>query len=82
MFLWKLHDHEISSMVILLLIQEGLLSVTSKSVCTEYWFILLGLNLLRKSGARFNVHLDMNIVVDWDVNLQAKQTSLKVFEIL
>ena len=32
-------DHEIISMVILLfpLIQEGLLSVTSESMCTKYW---------------------------------------------
>ena len=31
-------DHEIFSMVILLLlIQEGVLSVTSESMCTEYW---------------------------------------------
>ena len=32
-------DYEIVSMVILLtqLIQEGLLSVTSESVCTKYW---------------------------------------------
>ena len=32
-------DHEIFSTVILFLplIQEGLLSVTSKSMCTEYW---------------------------------------------
>ena len=32
-------DHEIISTVILLLplIQEGLLSVTSKSMCTKYW---------------------------------------------
>ena len=33
-------DHEIISMVILLLllnIQEGLLSVTSKSMCAKYW---------------------------------------------
>ena len=33
-------DHEIISKVILLLplvIQEGLLSVTSESMCTEYW---------------------------------------------
>ena len=33
-------DHEIISMVILhLLIQEGLLSVTSKGMCVEYWLI-------------------------------------------
>ena len=32
-------DHEIFSLVILLLplIKEGLLSVTSDSICTEYW---------------------------------------------
>ena len=30
-------DNEIISTVILL-IQEGLLSVTSKSICTKYWF--------------------------------------------
>ena len=32
-------DHEIISTVILLLplIQEGLLSVTSESMCTKYW---------------------------------------------
>ena len=31
-------DHEIFSMVILLpLIQEGLVSVTRGSMCTEYW---------------------------------------------
>ena len=31
-------DHEIICMVILLqLIQEGLLSVTSQSMCTQYW---------------------------------------------
>ena len=32
-------DHEIFSTAILLLplIQEGLLSVTSESMCTEYW---------------------------------------------
>ena len=26
-----------STVILLLLIQEGLLSITSKSVCTEYW---------------------------------------------
>ena len=30
-------DHEIISMVILLLNQEGLLSVRSESMCTKYW---------------------------------------------
>ena len=33
-------DHEIISMaILLLLIQEGLLSVTSESMCTKYWLI-------------------------------------------
>ena len=34
-------DHEIISTVILLLLlkQEGLLSVTSESMCTKYWLI-------------------------------------------
>ena len=41
-------DHELFHMVILLfpLIQEGLLSVTNESMCTEYW--LLSLSLSRK----------------------------------
>ena len=31
-------DHEIiSTVILLLLIQEGLLSVTSESMCTKYW---------------------------------------------
>ena len=37
------NDHEIIStptvILLLLLIQGGLLSVTSKSVCTKYWLI-------------------------------------------
>ena len=42
-------DHEIISMVIFLLwlIQEGLLSVTSEIMCTEYW-LTLSLSLPRK----------------------------------
>ena len=44
-------DHEIISMVILLLtlIQEGFLSVTSKSIHTNYWFIALSGAALEKS---------------------------------
>ena len=31
-------DHEVlSTAILLLLIQEGLLSVTSESMCTKYW---------------------------------------------
>ena len=44
-------DREIISMVILLLtlIQEGFLSVTSKSIHTKYWFIALSGAALEKS---------------------------------
>ena len=44
-------DHEIISTVILLLplIQEGLLSVTSESMCTKYWLTTCS-NLPRKKG--------------------------------
>ena len=44
-------DHEIFSMVILPLplIQEGLLSVTSESMCTKYWLTTL-LSLPRKKS--------------------------------
>ena len=39
-------DHELISMVVILLlplIQEGMLSVTSESMCTKYWFTLVKL---------------------------------------
>ena len=46
-------DHEIISTVILLLplIQGGLLSVTSESICSEYWLTPLS-SLPRKSVGR------------------------------
>ena len=41
-------DHEIfSTVILLLLIQVGMLSVTSKSMCTKYWLTAL-LSLPRK----------------------------------
>ena len=57
-------------MVILLpLIQEGLLSVTSESICTEYWYWLT----CPGSVVRLTNHLDMTIAVDWDIKPQTKQ---------
>ena len=54
-------DREIFSMVILLpLIQEGLLSVTSESICTEYLLVAQS-KLYRKSVVRLS---DMTIAVD------------------
>ena len=59
-------DHEIISMVILLLsaesfIQEGLLSVSSKSMCTKYWLTACS-NLPRKKCGKD--HPAMTIAVD------------------
>ena len=53
-------NREKFSMVILLLslIQEGLLSVTRESMCTEYWLT----TAQEKCGC-----LDMTIDVDWDI---------------
>ena len=49
-------DHEIPSKIILLvlLIQEGLLSVTSEIMCTEYWLTLLS-KLAQKNVVRLHV---------------------------
>ena len=55
-------ERELFSMPILPLIQEGLMSVTSKSMCAKNWFS----SLSRKS--MWTDHLDMTIAVDWDVN--------------
>ena len=59
--------HEIISTAILSLplIQEGQLSVIGKRMCTH-----LGLSLPRKSVVSLTGHLDMTIVVDWDVKQQ------------
>ena len=56
-------DREIFSMVILLLplIQEGPLSVTSESMCTEYLLVAHS-KLYMKSVVRLS---DMTIAVDW-----------------
>ena len=62
-------NHEIFSTVILHLplIQEGLLSVTSESMCTEYWLIAWSKLALEKKvwlGLRLTDHLNMTIDVD------------------
>ena len=58
-------DRGIFSMVIHLLplIQEGLLSVTSKSMCMEYLLVAQS-KLYRKRVVRLS---DMTIAVDWDI---------------
>ena len=53
----------------LALIQAGQLSVTG-----ERMFTLIG-SLPRNNVARLTDRLDMNIVVDWDVKPQIKQTN-------
>ena len=63
-------DHEIFSTVILLpLIEEGLLSVTSESMCPEYWLTAYS-KLPQEMG--LTDHLDMTIDVDWNVEMQTK----------
>ena len=61
-------DHEIFSIVILLLpvIQEGILSVTSENVCS--------LSLSRKSVVRITDHLDM--AMTWPLNPKQKYSKI------
>ena len=56
-------DHEIISMVILLpsavqIIQEGLLSVTSESMCTKYWLIAWAFTKTRNGTERNGTERD------------------------
>ena len=73
------NDREIDFMVILflLLIQEGLLSVTSESTCTEYWITAWSKLALEKRVVRLTDRLDMTIAVDWDIKQQTKQRKEK-----
>ena len=70
-------DREIYSMVILPLplIQEGLLSVTSESMCTKYWLTVYE-SLPRKSLVRLTDHLNMTKAVDWEVKAQTKPNKI------
>ena len=49
------------------LIQGRQLSVAGERMWTKYWLTGLGLSLHRKGLVRLNDHLDITIVVDWDV---------------
>ena len=53
-------------------IQDGLLSVTSESICTNYWLTACS-NLPRKKCVRWTDRPPMTIAVDWDVKQQNKQ---------
>ena len=68
-------DHEI--IFTASLIQEGLLSVTSESICTKYWLTA------KSSFLRIKVWLRevtvMTIAVDWEVKHQTKQTKKNNF---
>ena len=69
-------DHKIFSMVILLLllIQEGLMSVTSERMWAKYCMVKPPSQACpEKSVIRLNDHLYMTIAVDWDVKPQTKQ---------
>ena len=68
-------DHELFSTFILLLslIQEGLVSVTSESMYTKHWQTCPGKRVVRLTDL-----LDVTIAVDWDVKSQAKQNNAKL----
>ena len=74
-------DHEIFSMVILLLllIQEGLLSATSESMCMEYWLATLSKLVHGKCVVGLTDNLDMTIAVDWEVKPQNMRILKKIF---
>ena len=61
---------KIISIVILLLIQEGLLSVTAKE-CTQSTGYPLSLSLPRKKSV-VRLTPDMTIAVDWDIKPPTK----------
>ena len=63
-------DNEIFSMDILLLplIQEGLVSVISESMCTKYWLNAKSSLPRKKCG-----YVNITIAIDWDVKQQTKQ---------
>ena len=69
-------NREIFPSVILLLqlIQEGLLSVTSESMYTEYWLTTQSKLSQEKKLIQLTDRLNMTTAVDWDVKPQTKQT--------
>ena len=67
-------DCEIFSMVILFsLIQEGLLSATNISICTEYWLTAWSKLAQEKSVVRSTDHPGMTIASDLDGKPHTKQ---------
>ena len=72
-------DHGIFSTFILLfsLIQEGLLSVTSESICTT-----LSLSLPRENVGRLTDSLNMTIAIVWDVKPPKKGAQLLIGRVL
>ena len=67
--------HEIVSTVIFLLplIREGLLSVTSEPMCTDYWLTAWSKLAQEKGVFRLTDYLDMTIAVYLDGRSQTKQ---------
>ena len=73
-------DHEVFSTAIhLQLVQEGLLSVTSESMCTEYWLAAYSKLAQEKSVVRSTDCLYITIAVDRDVKQQTNQKTKPVF---
>ena len=69
-------DGEIFSRVILTLsvIQEGLVSITSESMCTKYWLFVYQA-CPGKSVFKLTDPHSMTIAVDWDIKPQTKRNS-------
>ena len=62
------------------MIQVGQLSFTGERMCTKFWLSSgLHLSLPGKCVVKLTDHLDMTIVVDWDVNQQNKRTNKNWF---
>ena len=71
-------DHEMFSTVILLhtLFQEGLLSVTSESMCTEFWFNTQSKLVQENSVVRSNNYLDIGIALTLNHKPNTKKTTI------
>ena len=70
--------HEIISTAVLSLplIQVGLYAATGKKMSTKYWLTAKE-SLSRNRMVRLIEHLDISIVVDWDVNQHSNKQSNK-----
>ena len=63
--------------VLLLLIQEGLLLVSSESLCTKYWLTTHACQ--GQCVVRLTDCFDMAIAVNWDVKHRTNQTNIHTF---